>query len=69
MLTTMGLISYSVYLWQEIFLGPHLRLWSVPALAVVAYASYRLIECPFLALKDLSSEQGATNAVPAAAAA
>jgi peptidoglycan/LPS O-acetylase OafA/YrhL len=48
-----GTLSYSLYLWQEIFLGPHIQWWSLPALAVVACASYWIVEKPFLKLRDL----------------
>lgn len=48
-----GTLSYSLYLWQEIFLGPHIQWWSLPALAAVACASYWLVEKPFLRLRDL----------------
>jgi peptidoglycan/LPS O-acetylase OafA/YrhL len=47
-----GTLSYSLYLWQQIFLGPHIQWWSLPALAAVACASYWLVEKPFLRLRD-----------------
>lgn len=50
-----GTLSYSLYLWQQLFLGPNLRWWSFPALALVACTSYFLIERPFLRLKDRSN--------------
>jgi peptidoglycan/LPS O-acetylase OafA/YrhL len=50
-----GVLSYSVYLWQQMFLGPNLRWWSFPALAAVAGVSYFCIERPFLRLKDRPS--------------
>jgi peptidoglycan/LPS O-acetylase OafA/YrhL len=46
-----GILSYSVYLWQQLFLGPHTRWWSIPATIVTAVASYALIEQPFLRLR------------------
>lgn len=47
-----GTWSYSIYLWQQIFLGPNQRWWSIPALALAALGSYYLIERPCLALRD-----------------
>ena len=49
----LGTISYSLYLWQQLFLGPHLHWWSWPVLVVCATASYYLIEKSFLYWKDL----------------
>jgi peptidoglycan/LPS O-acetylase OafA/YrhL len=46
-----GTWSYSIYLWQQIFLGPHQRWWSIPALALASMASWYLIERPCLALQ------------------
>jgi peptidoglycan/LPS O-acetylase OafA/YrhL len=52
-----GVLSYSLYLWQQLFLGPHrggtpARLPLALALAVsAAVASYVLVERPFLGLK------------------
>jgi len=48
----LGAISYSLYLWQQLFLGPHLRWWSLAAVAVCAICSYHLIERPFLRWKE-----------------
>ena len=48
----LGVVSYSIYLWQQIFLGPHLRLWSLPALALMSFLSYRFVERPALRLKN-----------------
>ena len=39
-----GTLSYSLYLWQEVLLGPHIQWWSLPALAVFAGASYWIVE-------------------------
>jgi peptidoglycan/LPS O-acetylase OafA/YrhL len=47
-----GTMSYSIYLWQELFLGPLLRWWSFPALAAVSAASWWFIESPFLRLRN-----------------
>ena len=51
-LVTIGLLSYSLYLWQELFLGPHFAWWSFPALALVSCASYRFVERPALKLRN-----------------
>ncbi len=57
-LVFLGRISYSVYLWQQVFLTPlnttFFGKWPVNlAAAVVAgWLSYRYVECPFLRLKD-----------------
>jgi peptidoglycan/LPS O-acetylase OafA/YrhL len=69
-----GTLSYSIYLWQELFLGPQLRWWSFPALVVVSAASHWLVESPFLRLRhrmwrDVSTagiRAGAIMAQPAA---
>jgi peptidoglycan/LPS O-acetylase OafA/YrhL len=47
-----GTISYGLYLWQQLLLGPHFRWWSLPAVVVAALASYLLVERPFLRFKD-----------------
>ena len=47
-----GAISYSLYLWQQLFLGPHLRWWSLPAVLLVACASYFAIERPVVRLRS-----------------
>jgi peptidoglycan/LPS O-acetylase OafA/YrhL len=47
-----GTLSYSLYLWQEVLLGPHIVWWSLPALAVTACASYWIVEKPFLRLRE-----------------
>jgi peptidoglycan/LPS O-acetylase OafA/YrhL len=51
-ITLLGTWSYSVYLWQQLFLGVRLSWWSVPALVAIAACSYYLVERPFLRLKD-----------------
>ena len=52
-----GMVSYSLYLWQQLFLNPHPTHW-VPTWPVgvtlsfaAAVASYYIIERPFLRLK------------------
>lgn len=53
-LVHIGLISYSLYLWQGLFLGsPRFSPWlAVPASFVCAELSYFIIEKPFLALRS-----------------
>ncbi len=50
----LGKISYSLYLWQQLFVfGPHARPWYSGFFAVVvAAASYQLIETPMLRLRE-----------------
>jgi peptidoglycan/LPS O-acetylase OafA/YrhL len=50
-----GVLSYSLYLWQQLFLGPRLRWWSLPTLIIVACLSYFLIERPFLRLRSTTA--------------
>jgi peptidoglycan/LPS O-acetylase OafA/YrhL len=48
-----GHLSYSIYLWQQLFLGDvKLHWWTFPALLAVSCASYYLIERPSLRMKD-----------------
>jgi peptidoglycan/LPS O-acetylase OafA/YrhL len=51
-----GILSYSIYLWQQLFLVPfaHLFWWNYAGLALASGASYWLIERPFLRLRDRS---------------
>ncbi len=52
-----GVISYSLYLWQELFLDPYSREWfaqfpqNVPLTFIAGYLSYRVIEQPFNGLR------------------
>lgn len=72
MLGWLGLISYSLYLWQQPFLAPRQvqLVHSFPlqlALALgCATASYFLVEQPFLRLRDrvVSSRTSAIGPVP-----
>jgi peptidoglycan/LPS O-acetylase OafA/YrhL len=50
--TYMGKVSYSIYLWQQLFLGPHLHWWSLGAIFACALLSYSLVERPALAWKE-----------------
>jgi peptidoglycan/LPS O-acetylase OafA/YrhL len=60
----MGKISYSLYLWQQIFLATKAPSWgmlrefplNITAALILAAASYRFIESPFLRLKQRYSE-------------
>jgi len=60
----LGRISYSLYLWQQVFLVTKTPSWgllrefpfNLTAALVLAAASYRFIESPFLRLKDRRSE-------------
>jgi peptidoglycan/LPS O-acetylase OafA/YrhL len=47
----LGIASYSVYLWQQLFLGPRFAGWSLPALGVVSALSYVVVEKPFMRLR------------------
>jgi len=54
----LGRISYSVYLWQQVFLTSQnptfLAKWPINLVAALAmgWLSYRCIELPFIGLKD-----------------
>ena len=60
-LVALGQVSYGVYVWQQLFLGPpapgfeNIRTFPLGLLATfaVAFASYWYLEKPFLKLKDL----------------
>jgi peptidoglycan/LPS O-acetylase OafA/YrhL len=47
----LGVISYSLYLWQELFTY-HSLLWSLPATLLVAEFSFWVVERPFLRLRE-----------------
>jgi peptidoglycan/LPS O-acetylase OafA/YrhL len=57
-MVAVGVGSYSLYIWQQPFLNPHRDVWwtnfpqNLLLVALVATASYRLVERPFLQLKD-----------------
>jgi peptidoglycan/LPS O-acetylase OafA/YrhL len=53
-IVALGVVSYSIYLWQQLFFGPRMHWWSLPALALAALLSYRLVELPTLRLKAKS---------------
>jgi len=66
-LTTGGALSYSLYLWQQPFLNPHSSRWftmlpvSLLLAVSAAVASYRLVELPFLRLKDATGDRPTTR--------
>jgi peptidoglycan/LPS O-acetylase OafA/YrhL len=57
-LVVLGTLSYSIYLWQQLFLNPDSSSWvcrwpvNVGLVLVTAAASYGVIERPFLRLKE-----------------
>lgn len=74
LLVHIGLISYSLYLWQQVFLHPPLdapSLWSASLLGrfplnliasfVAAEVSYRLVEIPCLAMRHRFEGVGTLN--------
>ncbi|HVU98875.1 MAG TPA: acyltransferase [Puia sp.] len=58
-LVRIGLISYSLYLWQQLFFPPSILGQqkitnfpiNIPVMFVLAYASYRFVEAPFIKLR------------------
>jgi peptidoglycan/LPS O-acetylase OafA/YrhL len=54
----MGKVSYSFYLWQQVFLDRSHHAWytafpvNIVLAGLAAAASYHLVEQPFLRLKD-----------------
>jgi peptidoglycan/LPS O-acetylase OafA/YrhL len=69
-LPPLGLISYSLYLWQQAFLGVHGPLregrWGVALAAplILACASYWLVERPFLRGARTIRDRNPTNPAP-----
>jgi peptidoglycan/LPS O-acetylase OafA/YrhL len=57
-LTATGVLSYSIYLWQQPFLATHRAVWwtrfptNIALTIVAALVSYLVIERPFLALRQ-----------------
>jgi peptidoglycan/LPS O-acetylase OafA/YrhL len=52
-LTWIGVLSYSLYLWQQpLTFAKAAAWWDLPVLLAVALASYHFVERPFLALKE-----------------
>jgi peptidoglycan/LPS O-acetylase OafA/YrhL len=66
----LGKISYSLYLWQQVFVfGEHPRPWySVLFAVALATASYYLVELPMLRSRERRSEQRKLQAAFARAA-
>lgn len=52
-----GKLSYSIYIWQQLFLAPRSAMhlvswaWRLPALSLVSYASFHFVERPFIKLR------------------
>ena len=65
----LGKISYSLYLWQQLFaFGGHPRPWYFPLLAVVAAsASYYLVEQPILRERERRAQRRKVVALATAA--
>jgi peptidoglycan/LPS O-acetylase OafA/YrhL len=67
-----GVLSYSLYLWQQLFLVPHHSAWACQwpqniCLAIIAgLLSYYVVERPFLRIKDrrLAPQQVELQAAP-----
>jgi peptidoglycan/LPS O-acetylase OafA/YrhL len=53
LLVQIGVLSYSLYLWQQPLTDKRMPMWlGAPLLGIIAFVSYRFIESPFLRLKD-----------------
>jgi peptidoglycan/LPS O-acetylase OafA/YrhL len=69
-LVNIGLASYSVYVWQALFAGSvlHHSLWFAPVellgIALVSFASYRLVEIPFQRPRPYKMENVASATPP-----
>ena len=74
-LAWLGTVSYSLYLWQQPFLAPgghgvlHSLPVAVPLSILFAWASFHVVERPFLRLRDrwLAPSSGCLTSAPAAA--
>ena len=68
-LVAIGQISYGLYLWHGLFMGPlvngfqHIRVFPAGLIStfIVAATSYRLLELPLLRLKDRRLHAGSTR--------
>jgi peptidoglycan/LPS O-acetylase OafA/YrhL len=58
-----GILSYSFYIWQQLF-SPLGLPWSVVPTMLMAEVSYRFIEQPFLRLRDRISQAGESGSRP-----
>jgi peptidoglycan/LPS O-acetylase OafA/YrhL len=53
-----GKLSYSMYIWQQLFLAPHsvtrlfALLWRLPAIYLVSFCSFNFFERPFIKLRS-----------------
>jgi peptidoglycan/LPS O-acetylase OafA/YrhL len=57
LVVTVGVGSYSIYLWQQVFLQPKVAWWtslplSLGLVGLAAALSYRFVEMPFVRMKD-----------------
>lgn len=65
-LKIVGVRSYSIYLWQQLILVPEAKsfggvwLFDIVFVLIIAEASWRLVECPALALKGWVSKKCST---------
>jgi peptidoglycan/LPS O-acetylase OafA/YrhL len=57
-----GVVSYSLYLWQELFLGKFHFPWSVLGAFLAAELSWRIVERPMLKLRDRMMERELVSA-------
>ena len=59
----LGVISYSFYLWQQLFCGLGLP-WSIAPTLLMAEGSYRFIEQPFLRVRERLLRRGGDSLRP-----
>ncbi|HYH69066.1 MAG TPA: acyltransferase [Urbifossiella sp.] len=73
-MVAVGVGSYSLYLWQQPFLNPHCEWWyarfpqNMILAGLLAFASYWLVEKPFLRIKSRVEVRGRTGRAPTPAA-
>jgi len=64
-----GILSYSMYVWQSFFINVSSSWMMLPLILITSYASYRLIEQPALRLRDrLVRKERRTASIPASLA-
>ena len=67
LLMKLGILSYSLYLWQQLFLYPHATGWlrmfplNIGGACLAAIVSYQFIETPFLRLKQRYSSSAKSH--------